>query len=396
MLDLAGSLAKRGHQADLVIPRLVGDYRASIPREMRMFRSRDPRTDGRLLRDVQRSGVEVKVLTFSPVRKFRAWRNLRRSFPEVPVVHGRGLRSVYFHAETLARYIRESNPDVVLSALQGANSVAVCAAELTGRTVPTVITVHTNVARGYSPHWLIAAQTLYPLADAVVGVSRGVAESVSRILGLDSERVHHIYNGVLVDRIRQLAEEEIAHPWFMEGEPPVVLSVGRESAAKDFPTLVQAFGLARREVNARLIILGGLSSRFREQLRSIAFELGVEQDIEFLDFDENPYRYMMKAGLLAHSSHWEGLSTVILEALACGTPVVSTDTPHGSREILGCWSELPPVGDVVALGRAMVAALQGERPTEQALRARADAFSLEKTVDAYVGLFEKLVSDRTP
>ena len=262
------------------------------------------------------------------------------------------------------------------------------------RAIPVVVTVHNVPADYYAPEWLAASRMLYPLADAVVAVSGGVAESVRRSLGVDAGRVRTIYNPVPADNIRRLAQEEITHPWFADGEPPVVLSVGREAPSKDYPTLVEAFGLARREVGSRLVILGKLSAPYRARLKSLARGHGVEGDLGFVDFDENPYRYMRRAGLLALSSRSEGLPTVILEALACGTPAVSTDTPCGPREILEGWGDLPPVGDAPALARALVATLRGERPTEEALRARAADFSEEKAADAYVALFEELVGGR--
>ena len=218
-----------------------------------------------------------------------------------------------------------------------------------------------------------------------------------RSLGVDAERVSVIYNGVPAGRIRRLAQAEVTHPWFADGEPPVTLSVGREARQKDHPTLVEAFGLAapRGELTAGP---SSASSRrpTRARLRSLARGHGVEGDLGFVDFDENPYRYMRRAGLLALSSRWEGLPTVILEALACGTPVVSTDAPYGPREILGGWGDLPPVGDAPALARALVATLRGERPTEEALRARAADFSIEKATDAYLELFEKLLKAHAP
>ena len=391
MLHLARALIERGHRVDLVVPRLAGDYRAAIPRGMRIYRARLPHTDRKFLRAVRRAGVEVEALTVNPVGVARASRVLDRRFPDLP---GKRRHRVYAYAHMIARHVREVGPDLVAAALPDANSAAVCAAELTDRAAPTVITTHTNVAADYAPRWRAAAQVLYPLADAVVAVSRGVGESVRRSLGVDIERIHVIYNGVPVDRVRRLAEKEVAHPWFGKGEPPVILSVGREAPAKDYPTLVAAFGLAHREVEARLLILGRLSPRYRARLGSLAAGHGVEGDLGFVDFDENPYRYMKRAGLLALSSRWEGLPTVILEALTCGTPVVSTDAPYGPREMLGCWGELPPVGDAAALARAMVDALRGERPSEAALRARVADFSDEKATDAYIALFERLVRER--
>ena len=394
ILNLAAALIARGHRADLVIPRLSGDYRAAIPGGMRIWRARIPGADRKFLRAVQRSGVRVEVLTGNPIAVARTWLVLRRKYPGIPVIRGSGLRSIYPHAHFLARYIREVRPDVLVSALPGPNAVAVCAAELTDRAVPVVVTVHTNIAADYAPEWLEAARTLYPRADAVVAVSRGAAESARRSLGVNGGRVRTIYNPIPSDRIRRLAQEEVTHPWFAVGEPPVVLSVGREAPSKDYPTLVEAFGLARREVESRLVILGRLSASYRAGLKSLARGHGVEGDLGFVDFNENPYRYMRRAGVFALSSRWEGLPGVILEALACGTPVVSTDTPYGPREILGDWGDLPPVGDAPALALALVATLRGERPAEEALRARAADFSEDKAADAYVALFEELVGGR--
>ena len=387
ILNLAQSLIARGHRADLVIPRLAGDYRAAIPGGMRVYRARIPGTDGRFLRAIWKAGVQVEATTVNPIGVARTWLALGRKGLDLPV---RRCLRVYTYATMIARYIREARPDVLVSALPGADAAAICAAELTDRVVPVVVTVHNVPADYYAPEWLAAARTLYPLADAVVAVSRGVAESV-RSLGVDAGRVRTIYNPIPADSIRWLAQAEVTHPWFADGEPPVVLSVGREAPSKDYPTLVEAFGLARREVDARLVILGKLSAPYRAGLKSLARGLGVEGDLDFVDFDENPYRYMKRAGLLALSSRSEGLPTVILEALACGTPVVSTDTPYGPREILGGWGDLPPVGDARALALALAGTLRGARPTEEALRARAADFSPEKAAAAYLALFEKLV-----
>ncbi len=386
-LNLAQSLIARGHRADLVIPRLAGDYRAAIPGEMRIRRARIPGTDRKLLRTLQRSGVHVEATTVNPIGVARSWLALGRKGLDLRV---RRRHRVYAYAYMIATYVREARPHGLVSALPGADAAAICAAELTDRAVPVVVTVQNVPADYYAPEWLIAARTLYPLADAVVAVSRGVGESVQRSLGVNAGRVRTIYNSVPADSIRRLAQEEVAHPWFAAGEPPVVLSVGREAPSKDYPTLVEAFCLARREVDSRLVILGRLSAPYRARLKSLARGLGVEEDLGFVDFDENPHRYMRRAKLLALSSRSEGLPMVILEALACGTPVVSTDTPCGPREILGQWGDLPPVGDARALARALVATLRGERPTEEALRARAADFSIEKAADAYVALFEEL------
>ena len=257
-----------------------------------------------------------------------------------------------------------------------------------------VVTVRNNVTAGYAPEWLEAARALYPLADAVVAISRGAAESVRRSLGLDAGRVRTIYNGVPAGRIRRLAQAEVPHPWFAAGEPPVILSVGREAPQKDYPTLVEAFGLARREVASRLVILGKLSAPYRARLKSLARGCGVEGDLGFVDFDENP--------VPIHAAGGAARALLALGGSVDGDPRGTGVWHAGGQyryplrptEILGRWGDLPPVGDAPGLARALVATLRGERPTEEALRARAADFSVEKAADAYVALFEELARAR--
>ncbi len=230
ILRLARSLIERGHRADLVIPKFAGDYRAAVPSGMRVYRARLPGTDRKLLREVQQAGVEVEATTVNPIGVARTWLALAGKDFNLPV---RSRHRVYAYAYMIATYVREARPDVLVSALPGADTAAVCAAELTDRAVPVVVTVRTNVVADYTPEWLAAARTLYPLADAVVAVSRGVGDSVRRSLGVDTARVRTIYTGVPADSIRRLAQEEVTHPWFADGKPPVILSVGREAAQKD-------------------------------------------------------------------------------------------------------------------------------------------------------------------
>ena len=165
-------------------------------------------------------------------------------------------------------------------------------------------------------------------------------------------------------------------------ELPVVLAVGKLIARKDFSVLLTAFArlLARRP--ARLVVLG--EGRLRHKLLALAKELRLEECVDFPGFQENPYAFLAKADLFVLSSRNEALPTVLIEAMACGCPVVSTDCPFGPREILedGRLGPLVPVGDAVALAAAMARVLD-EPPSRGPLRERASFFSVERAVDQY-------------
>ena len=388
VLTLAKSLIERGHTVDLVMERIAGQYRKHIPKGLRLYHPSLWNADRELLRYWRSSGVHMQASIINPIGALWSWFALDRKRLGVRV-----RRRYALYAYSIARYIRKARPNLLLSALPNGNAPAVYAVELTNHSVPLVVSVHNNMSRSYVGDRLHTARALYPRADAVVAVSRGLRDNVQESLGIEPEAVHAIYNPISASDIRQMAQEPSPHPWLMDGEPPVILNVGREAAAKDYLTLVRAFGITRRRIRSRMLIMGSFSESYRNELISEARRSGAAEDLGFADFDENPFRYMCRASLFALSSHWEGLPTVLIEALACGKPVVSTDTPYGPREILeeGKWGKLAPIGDSSTMAQAMIETLQGDHPPEEALLRRADDFSPEQAANAYLGLFQKVI-----
>jgi glycosyltransferase involved in cell wall biosynthesis len=179
----------------------------------------------------------------------------------------------------------------------------------------------------------------------------------------------------------------VEHPWFARGECPVFVTVGRLIEQKDHSTLLQAFASLRKQRNARLLVLG--EGEARPQLERLAGSLGLRNDVSLPGFADNPYAYMSRAAGFVLSSAREGLPTVLIEALALGVPVISTDCPSGPREILkdGTLGALVPVGDVSALAGAMNRILD-DRSTccvnPAALEEGLRPFQQENAVDAYL------------
>jgi glycosyltransferase involved in cell wall biosynthesis len=222
----------------------------------------------------------------------------------------------------------------------------------------------------------------YPHADAIIAVSDGVAADLSRLARLPRNRITTIFNAVDVNRIRELASAPITDAWFAEGAPPVLLAVGRLAPQKDYGTLLRAFALVRSHCGLRLVILG--EGPERDRLQDEATALGIAADVKMPGAVANPFPYMATARLFVMSSAWEGLPNVLMEALACGCPIVSTDCLSGPREILdgGSFGELVPVGDHTALAEAILRALASSVDRSR-LQARAQSFSVDRVADRY-------------
>lgn len=300
-----------------------------------------------------------------------------------------GSRRVLFCLPRLVRYLRATRPTAMLSALSHVNVIAILA-RLIAR-VPTRLAVseratyslqiqheRTLYARILTP----LMRWTYPRADVVVAVSQGVADDLERAIGLPTEKIEVAYNPVVTPALLEQADEPLHHPWVAEGEPPVVLGVGRLSGEKDFSTLIKAFAKVHSQQPCRLVILG--EGGLRGTLEALVAEKGLSSSVLLPGFVDNPFAWMRRASLFVLSSACEGLPNALIQAMACGTRVVSTDCPSGPMEILegGRWGRLVPVGDVDAMAAAIADSLD-ERQSPDVI-SRAQNFGQAQSIDKYL------------
>jgi glycosyltransferase involved in cell wall biosynthesis len=312
----------------------------------------------------------------------------------LPVLLARRAPAAYRYLPALAAYLRATTPTAIISAFPFENLLAIAARRMAGSPARLIVTERNTTTRSTRAGAKWKRRFLGPLlrrhyamADAVVAVSEGVAAHLARATGLPRERIEVVHNPVVDATLKRMATEPVDHPWLAPGEPPVVLGVGRLVEQKGFPTLLRAVADARRVRPMRLIILGAGTESARGALSSLADSLGCRDAVDMPGFMPNPFAWMARAGVFVLSSLHEGLPAVLIQALACGCPVVSTDCPSGPDEILegGRHGPLVPVGDHKAMAAAILATLAS--PGDRTARmARADAFSVERAAKRYLAL----------
>ena len=296
---------------------------------------------------------------------------------------------VLFSLLALARYLRRERPMGLISFMDHANIVALFARALAGRSTRVVVTVHNTLSvatatpnNRRSRLLPLFIRAFYPMADEVVAVSQGAADDLVRTAGLRADRVDVIYNPVITPQLLTARNAPPPHPWLEEGQPPVVLGVGRLTPQKDFPTLLRAFALVRRRRPARLIILG--EGQDRPELEALVAQLGLGDDVTLPGYHPAVPAFMARAAVFVLSSAWEGLPTVLIEALALTRNIVSTDCPSGPREILkqGRLGRLVPMRDPDALGQAILDSL--DHPAARASDEVLAPYTEEAAVEHYL------------
>jgi len=300
----------------------------------------------------------------------------------------------------LARIFRRGAYDVCYS-MMSMNLAAVAAREIGRSDVRLVLGARTHyssrfAAEGGAFAWLKRAQVrlLYPRADLVIGISRGVRDDLVEHFGVPPGRAGAIHNPIDLEAVRAQAAEVPDHPWLQAGSRvPVLVAVGRLQEFKGYRELLLAFRTVRREVEARLLILG--DGPMQGWIREYARRNGFADDVDLVGFQRNPYAFLARATLFVHAARWEGFGNVIVEAMACGAPVVATDCPSGPREIITSDDEglLVPVGDSAAFAAAVIT-LVNDAPRRERIRSaaagRAAAFSIERIVPLYAAAFEQV------
>lgn len=339
-----------------------------------------------LLPAILRRGVAVDLLAI-----------IRKPTPELVRVEGSGMRlfdlgvtHTTLAIPALARYLARERPTALLVAKDRAIRAAVLAKHIARVDTRLVGRLGTNLSaalEGKPPltRWLRThpMRWFYPKVDQVIAVSEGVAEDTRHLTGLPDGRITVVRNPVITPEMYEKCAAPVDHPWFRESQCPIILGAGRLTRQKDFATLIRAFALVRAKRECRLVILG--EGRLRADLERLAAELGIAEHVSLPGHVTNPYAYMVKASLFALSSRWEGSCNVLTEAMALGTPVVSTDCPSGSTEILGGgrYGPLVPVGDVDRLAEAMLATLNNPTPAPL-LREAVAEYTAERSAERYL------------
>ena len=339
MLGLAAGLAERRLHVDLVLVRAEGEYLHQVPEAVRVIDLNSHRTAASFLK--------------------------------------------------LVRYVRRERPDVVLSALTPTNVVALIAKLLFRKEIRIVVRQDNTFTEEFDNGSfkergvLRVLKWLLPAADFVVSVSDGVSQDLCSVVPAISHNVKTIGNPVVWPDHASKASASVDHPWFCDISTPVILSVGRLMPAKDHATLLRAFAQVVASRPSRLVILG--EGPERRNLTALSERLGISQHIELPGFHGNPFAYMSKSSVFVLSSKYEGLPTVLIEAMASGTPVVSTDCRSGPTEILegGKWGRLVPVGDWKNMADAILETMDNPIPPDR-LISRAQVFSAGAAIDRYL------------
>lgn len=319
----------------------------------------------------------------------------RRSVPEplgsgvrvVPMGRMAGLSAL----PRMALYLRRHRPAAVLTHRIRENLFALKAARLAVPGTPTFVTVHgpmsvklDNISRARSARRRAQVLHWYHENQGIVAISEETATDLHGLLGMDAP-ISIIPNPVVTGEMLRAAEAPTDHPWLQAIGPPVLVFAGRLEAEKDVPTLLQAFALLRQTRDCRLLILG--DGELRQAITALRGALGLDGAVNMPGWAANPYPYLARASLVVLSSFWDALPTVLIEALALGTPVVSTDCGAGPREILadGRYGRLVPPRDPAALAEAMARTLEGPPPPE-VLRLGAQRYEAQRNADLYLEL----------
>ncbi len=303
----------------------------------------------------------------------------------------------------LIRYYRDKNPDVVITSVYATGMAAILSKLASRNSVKVVVGAHNllsakikhpdNIKDKYVLKYVFPF--LLRFADYVVCVSNGVKEDLVSLTKINEDKVVTIYNPIINDSIINRKMDEVTNKLFTDINQncKIVISVGRLVPQKGYDILLDAFSIVNDIIDAsRLVIIG--EGPERDGLEKKSKKLGIDSAVLFLGFDSDPIKYIKRSDLFVMSSRWEGFGNVLVEAMACGCQVVSTDCKSGPSEILdrGKFGLLAKPNDPDDLSRKIIQSLEGgENISKELLISRSMDFSVSAAVDKYSALIDSTI-----
>lgn len=289
------------------------------------------------------------------------------------------------------KYLRDEKPDAVLAAMWPFTSVCIAGHRLARSKARIVVSDHNTLSVQYAKWGFkllmamrVSLAATYRFADARVAVSSGVADDLAKLSLVGRSKFEVIHNPMPLQA--NLNEDTaVAEAVWRGRQGKRIITIGRLKEQKNHAMLIRAIKLLSKEVDAALMIVG--TGELEEETQRLITEENMQDRVIMAGHVPNPIPFYLAADLFVLSSDYEGFGNVIVEAMACGLPIVSTDCLSGPAEILedGRHGILTPVGDEVAMASAIAEALK--RPVDKSeLQQRAADFTPENAARRYVEL----------
>ncbi|MBM4140036.1 MAG: glycosyltransferase [Nitrospira sp.] len=308
-----------------------------------------------------------------------------------------GIKSLWKDIRITGRLLLKEKPDIALGMMHYSSTILALAKKFFRPNVKVI-----SSPRGPSTDYLNTCFTkkserfflrmlflfFCRYSDGIVVPSAGTGEDCIKNFGAKRENIRVINNSIIIDEISEKGKESINMD--IPDGTFVISTSGRLSSEKNIPFLLNAFSELRKTEKVKLLVIG--DGPERDRLQALASGLGIKNDTTFVGFQENPYKFIRRSDVFVHTCLVEGFGNSIIEAMACGVPVIATDCPYGPGEIIknGENGILVPVNDIEALAKAIHVLLQDERRRKELSEkgfSRSLDFSVDRMVRAYEDFF---------